>query len=156
MRALIQRVTRAAVKVAGATTAAIGPGLVILVGVEERDSTGEAQSLAQKIAQLRIFDDAQGRLNLCALDVGAQALVISQFTLYANVRRGRRPDFIQAARPETAAPLIESFSQALAAQGVAVQNGVFGAHMLVEIHNDGPVTIWFDTDELARPRRAGA
>jgi len=154
MRALIQRVTQAAVYVEGQTVGAIGQGLVILLGISDSDTAATAESLAHKIAQLRIFGDSEGRFNFCAADVGAAALVISQFTLYADTRKGRRPSLTQAAKPEVAAPLVESFAQALDAHGVPVKRGVFGAHMLVEIHNDGPVTIWLDTDDLARPRRA--
>ena len=156
MRALIQRVTQAAVHVEGQTVSAIGQGLVILLGITDGDTIATAEGLAQKIAQLRIFGDSAGRFNLCALDVGAAALVIAQFTLYADTRSGRRPSLTRAARPNVAAPLVENFTLALQAQGVPVQRGVFGAHMLVEIHNDGPVTIWLDTDDLARPRRAPA
>jgi len=154
MRALIQRVTQAAVYVEGQTVGAIGQGLVILLGITDGDTAATAEGLAHKIALLRIFGDSEGRFNLCATDVGAAALVISQFTLYADTRKGRRPSLTQAAKPEVAAPLVESFAQALDAHGVPVKRGVFGAHMLVEIHNDGPVTIWLDTDDLARPRRA--
>jgi len=154
MRALIQRVTQAAVHVEGQTVGAIGQGLVILLGISDSDTAATAESLAHKIAQLRIFGDSEGRFNFCAADVGAAALVISQFTLYADTRKGRRPSLTQAAKPEVAAPLVERFAQALDAHGVPVKRGVFGAHMLVEIHNDGPVTIWLDTEELARPRRA--
>ena len=154
MRALIQRVTQAAVHVEGQTVGAIGQGLVILLGISDSDTAATAESLAHKIAQLRIFGDSEGRFNFCAADVGAAALVISQFTLYADTRKGRRPSLTQAARPDVAAPLVERFAQALDAHGVPVKCGVFGAHMLVEIHNDGPVTIWLDSDDLARPRRA--
>lgn len=154
MRALIQRVTQAAVYVEGQTISAIGQGLVILLGISVSDTAATAEGLAHKIVQLRIFGDSEGRFNLCATEMGAAALVISQFTLYADTRKGRRPSLTQAAKPEVAAPLVERFAQALDAHGVPVKRGVFGAHMLVEIHNDGPVTIWLDTDDLARPRRA--
>lgn len=156
MRALIQRVTHAKVRVEGETVGAIERGLVVLLGVTHGDSAATAADLAQKIAQLRIFGDSAGRFNLSALDVGAAALVISQFTLYADTRKGRRPSLTQAASPDSAAPLVAHFAQALQAQGVPVQCGVFGANMLVEIHNDGPVTLWLDSADHARPRRAPA
>jgi D-tyrosyl-tRNA(Tyr) deacylase len=122
---------------------------VILVGTTHDDTSAQADVLARKTANLRIFEDEAGKMNLSALAVNAEALVISQFTLYADCRRGRRPSFTQAARPEVAEPLIEHFIQALRAEGISrVASGVFGAHMLIEIHNDGPVTITLDTDEL--------
>ncbi len=148
MRALIQRVTHAAVKVDQQTVGRIEQGLVVLLGVTHSDTNKQARLLAEKMAGLRIFSDANGKMNLSLLDVQGGALVISQFTLYANSKRGRRPDFIAAARPEQAAPLVEYFVSVLGEAGVnPVQTGVFGAHMLVEIHNDGPVTIMLDTDE---------
>ncbi len=149
MRAILQRVKRGSVAVDGRVVAAIGAGLVILVGSTHTDTPEAAETLARKAANLRIFEDAEGKMNRSALDVGAEALVISQFTLYADCRRGRRPSFTDAARPEIAEPLIESFMRALQVEGIArVERGVFGAHMLVEIHNDGPVTIGLDTEEL--------
>lgn len=154
MRALVQRVTQAAVHVEGQTVGSIGQGLVILLGIADGDTAAIAEGLAKKIAQMRIFGDSGGRFNVCATDLGAAALVISQFTLYADTRKGRRPSLTQAAQPDVAAPLVEHFAQALETHGVPVRRGVFGAHMLVEIHNDGPVTIWLDTNDLARPRRA--
>ena len=154
MRAVIQRVTQAAVTVDGQEVARSGPGLCILLGVGEDDGPAEAAELAVKVAQLRIFRDADGYFNRSILDVAGEALVVSQFTLYADCRRGRRPSFSAAARPEVAAPLVEHFAQALRAAGVPVQTGIFGAMMLVEIHNDGPVTIVLDTEELHRPRRS--
>lgn len=148
MRALLQRVTHGAVTVEQKTVGAIQRGLVILVGVTHTDNEETARFLAQKIANLRIFEDAAGKFNLSALDVGAELLVISQFTLYADARRGRRPDFISAARPEIAEPLVETFAQSLEATGLLVARGEFQAKMLVEIWNDGPVTIFLDTEEL--------
>jgi len=149
MRAILQRVKQGSVAVDGRIVAAIGPGLVILVGSTHADTPDAAETLAHKAANLRIFEDAEGKMNRSALDVGAEALVISQFTLYADCRRGRRPSFTDAARPEIAQPLIENFVRALQVEGVTrVERGVFGAHMLVEIHNDGPVTIVLDTEEL--------
>lgn len=150
MRALLQRVTRGAVSVNAATVGTIQGGLVVLVGVTHADDESTAQFLAQKIANLRIFEDADGKFNLSALDVNAELLVISQFTLYADARRGRRPDFIAAARPEQAEPLVESVARHLEQMGLRVARGQFQAKMLVEIWNDGPVTIWLDTDELRK------
>lgn len=147
MRVLLQRVTRAAVTVAGAEIGAIGPGLVALVGVAGTDDSGTAAALAAKVARLRIFAGAEGRFDRSALDVGAAVLVVSQFTLYADTRRGRRPSFTAAARPETAAPLIERFAAELRALGLRTAGGRFGEHMLVELVNDGPVTIWIDSAE---------
>ncbi len=148
MRAVLQRVSRAAVTVAGEPVAAIGRGLVVLVGVAQGDSTEEARKLARKAAELRIFPDAEGRFNLSLLDVDGEALVVSQFTLLADVRRGRRPSFTHAARPEAAEPLVEAFAQAMREAGVSVQTGRFGARMAVELVNDGPVTIVLDSREL--------
>lgn len=145
MRAVIQRVREASVSVDDQIVGAIGAGLVILVGVTHADDEGAARLLAQKIATLRIFEDAAGKFNLSALDVGASALVVSQFTLYADTRRGRRPDFIDAARPEVAEPLIEKFVARLREQGLKVETGKFQARMLVKILNDGPVTIIVDS-----------
>ena len=145
MRAVIQRVREASVTVDRQIVGAIGAGLVILIGVTHGDDESDARFLAQKIATLRIFEDAAGKFNLSALDVGAAALVVSQFTLYADVRRGRRPDFIDAARPEIAEPLIARFVALLREQGLSVETGVFQAHMLVKLENDGPVTIILDS-----------
>jgi D-tyrosyl-tRNA(Tyr) deacylase len=141
VRAVIQRVREASVSVDGAIVGAIGAGLVILVGVTHDDNEDDARWLAQKIATLRIFEDGAGKFNLSALDVSAGALVVSQFTLYADARRGRRPDFIDAARPEVAEPLIERFVARLREQGLRVEVGRFQARMVVKILNDGPVTI---------------
>lgn len=141
MRLVLQRVRRGQVSVDGRPVAAIERGLVILVGVGHGDSEEQAEALAEKVATLRIFEDAQGKTNLSLQDVGGQALVVSQFTLYADTRKGRRPSFIDAALPEAAEPLVRRFAEGLAARGVPTQTGVFGAHMLVEIENDGPVTI---------------
>ena len=147
MRALVQRVTRGSVTIEGRVTGAINAGLVILLGVNVNDTAADGELLASKIANLRIFTDADGKFNLSALEVKAEMLVVSQFTLYADTRRGRRPGFTDAARPEVAIPLYEQFVTQLRAQGSTVVTGEFGADMLVEIHNDGPVTIWLDTDE---------
>lgn len=153
MRAVIQRVARAAVAVQGETVGEIGRGLVVLLGVAQGDGPEEAQRLATKTAELRIFTDAEGKFNLSLLDVGGEALVVSQFTLLADARKGRRPSFTNAAPPEVAEPLVEQFIAALRERGVRVASGRFAAKMLVDIQNDGPVTILLDTADLERPRR---
>lgn len=153
MKVVIQRVRRAAVTVDGEAVASVGRGLLALVGVAEGDGQEEALRLARKCAELRIFADAEGKFNLSLLDVGGEALVVSQFTLLADVRRGRRPSFVAAARPESAEALVEAFTQAMRDAGVPTQTGRFGAKMAVELVNDGPVTIVLDSDELERPRR---
>jgi D-tyrosyl-tRNA(Tyr) deacylase len=145
MRAVLQRVQKASVTVDDETIGAIDAGLVIFVGVTHDDDETDARWLAQKIATLRIFEDDSGKFNRSVLDLGASALVVSQFTLYADARRGRRPDFIAAARPEIAEPLIERFSALLREQGLRVETGKFQARMLVQIFNDGPVTIILDS-----------
>lgn len=150
MRALIQRVTSSRVTIGNRVSGSISAGLVILLGVGNCDTEAEAALLAEKIAGLRIFADAEGKFNLSAADVQAEILVVSQFTLYADCRKGRRPSFIDAARPETAIPLYESFCAKLRALEFTVATGEFGADMLVEIHNAGPVTIWLDTVDLPR------
>ena len=144
MRVILQRVKHAKVSVDEKPVAEIGQGLVILLGVGHADGEEQAKFLAEKISMLRIFEDAQGKTNLSILDVGGSAIVVSQFTLYADTRKGRRPSFTDAALPEVAAPLVEKFAAFLAARGVPTQMGEFGAHMLVEIQNDGPVTIWME------------
>lgn len=141
MRVIIQRVNHGSVKVNGETIAKIGLGLVILVGVGFNDGDEQIEYLVNKIANLRIFEDEEGKINRSILDVGGKAIVVSQFTLYADTRRGRRPGFTEAAPPEIASPLVDKFADFLQATGVPTQKGKFGAHMLVEIHNDGPVTI---------------
>jgi D-tyrosyl-tRNA(Tyr) deacylase len=141
MRLVLQRVREAAVTVGGDVVARIGPGMVVLIAVARDDGIEEAKFLANKVANLRIFADAQGKFNLSALDVGGEALVVSQFTLYGDARKGRRPSFVEAAPPEIAEPLIERFVSFLGEEGLHVETGVFGAMMMVEIHNDGPVTI---------------
>ena len=149
MRVLLQRVTTGSVRVDDEIVGQIGPGLVLLVGVTHSDGEAEAKKLARKVAHLRIFEDEAGKLNRSVLDMGGEILVISQFTLYANARKGRRPSFINAARPAQAEPLIEYFIAQLQEHGVShIATGRFGASMLVEIHNDGPVTIWLDSDQL--------
>ncbi len=149
MRLILQRVRRGSVSVDGRVVGAVEQGFVALVGVTHGDTQTEAELLAKKTANLRVFEDDQGKMNLSALDVGGGVLVISQFTLYADTRKGRRPSFIDAAPPETASPLVDFYAERLRAEGVArVEQGMFGAMMLVEIHNDGPVTIVLDTDAL--------
>jgi D-tyrosyl-tRNA(Tyr) deacylase len=144
MRALIQRVISGKVTIEEKTVARIGRGMVILLGIGRGDTEEQACFLAEKIANLRVFEDPTSKFNLSLLDIGGEALIISQFTLYGDARKGRRPSFSEAARPETAAPLVDKFSGFLRVQGVPCQSGVFGAHMLVEIQNDGPVTIWLE------------
>ncbi|MBI2913680.1 MAG: D-tyrosyl-tRNA(Tyr) deacylase [Chloroflexi bacterium] len=153
MRVVIQRVSRASVSVGGETVASIGWGLLVLVGVAPGDDEAEARWLARKCAELRIFSDAEGKFNLSLLEVGGEALVVSQFTLLADARRGRRPSFEGAAAPEVAAPLVETFAEAMRETGVATRTGRFGAKMSVELVNEGPVTILLDSEELDRPRR---
>lgn len=144
MRALIQRVSSASVKVADKEVARIGKGVVVLLGVGLGDGEAQAQYLAEKTANLRIFEDVDGKMNLSLIDIGGEALVVSQFTLYADSAKGRRPSFVEAAAPNIAEPLVVRFADLLAAQGISTQTGVFGAHMLVEINNEGPVTIWLE------------
>ena len=144
MRLVLQRVRRGSVEVKGRSLAEIGPGLVILLGVGHGDGEEQARYLAEKVANLRIFEDEQGKINRSVLEVGGAAIVVSQFTLYADTRKGRRPSFMEAALPELASPLVDLFAQSLIEQGVPTQTGEFGAHMLVEIANDGPVTIWME------------
>ena len=154
MRAVLQRVTRASVAIEGETVGAIGRGLLVLLGVAQGDGEAQAERLATKTAELRIFPDETGRFNRSLLEVGGAALVVSQFTLLADVRRGRRPSFTDAAPPERAAQLVDAYVQRLRTSGVPVETGRFGATMQVELVNDGPVTIVLDTDDLERPRRA--
>ncbi|MBK9007084.1 MAG: D-tyrosyl-tRNA(Tyr) deacylase [Anaerolineae bacterium] len=144
MRALIQRVSHASVTVDQQTISSIGKGLLILLGVGHGDGEEQANFLAEKTANLRIFEDEQGKTNLSILDVKGEAIVVSQFTLYANTQKGRRPSFIEAALPDVAEPLVNRFIELLRGHGVPTQTGKFGAHMEVEIHNDGPVTIWLE------------
>lgn len=145
MRALVQRVTRARVTVEAGERGRIGRGLLVLLGATHADGEAEADWLAARVAGLRIFADAGGRMNLDVREAGGAALVVPQFTLYGDARRGRRPDFLAAARPEQAEPLVERFCTALAAAGVRVERGVFRAHMEVELVNDGPVTLMIET-----------
>lgn len=148
MRALLQRVSRASVSVGGEVVSQIGAGMLVLVGVGREDSEGDARYLAEKIAGLRIFSDEAGKFNLSLFDIGGELLVISQFTLFADTRKGRRPSFIAAAPPEQAEVLMDKFVDMLRAQGLRVSTGRFGEHMHVELLNDGPVTIWLDSKLL--------
>ena len=146
MRALIQRTTRSSVTVDGEVVGRIGPGLTVLLGVGPDDGPAQVTWLARKVANLRIFADDAGRMNRSLIDIGGGALVISQFTLYGDCAKGRRPSFVKAARPELAEPLYERFCDALATEGVSeVARGVFGGDMKVELLNDGPVTLMIDT-----------
>ena len=158
MRVLLQRVSRASVSVDDRETGAIGAGLLLLVGIAANDDASALHSMVEKIANLRIFEDANGRMNLSARDrlaSGEQVgvLVVSQFTLYGDIRRGRRPSFSRAAAPELARPMVDRFSDLFAEQGLIVERGEFGAHMQVSLINDGPVTIWIDSDDFKQPRR---
>ncbi len=148
MRVLVQRVSRAQVDVAGETVGKIGRGFLLLVGAGHGDTGAEVDYLAEKIANLRIFADDEGKMNRSALDGGYEMLVVSQFTLHGNVRKGRRPSFIGAAPPDVAEPLVDLFAEKLRSYGLKVEQGIFGADMAVSLVNDGPVTIWLDTDEL--------
>jgi D-tyrosyl-tRNA(Tyr) deacylase len=151
MKVVVQRVRQGQVSVGGETIGKIDQGLVILLGAGHDDRQAEADRLATKIANLRIFADAAGKTNLSVLDVDGEALLISQFTLYADCRKGRRPSFVHAAPPDVAAPLVDHFADRLRQAGIRrVATGEFGAMMLVEIHNDGPFTIILDSDDLKR------
>ncbi len=147
MRALLQRVTRAEVRVDGASVGSIGPGLLVLLGVGAGDDGATADALARRICELRVFQDEAGRTNRSLLDVGGAALVVSQFTLYADTRRGRRPGFSAAAAPDAARELWQRVTAGIRAQGIRVAVGEFGAKMAVELVNDGPFTIWLDTED---------
>jgi D-tyrosyl-tRNA(Tyr) deacylase len=155
VRALLQRVKRAEVRIDGRAIAAIGPGLLILLGVGEEDDEFVASGLAAKVAGLRVFADPEGLTNLSLQDVGGEALVVSQFTLYADARRGRRPSFVAAAGPVVGERLYEVFCEILRSLKVPVRQGSFGAHMDVELVNDGPFTVWLDSAELGIAPREG-
>jgi D-tyrosyl-tRNA(Tyr) deacylase len=146
MRVLLQRVTRAEVTVEGVVKGSIGPGLMALVGVGPEDTAEIASALAAKSVDLRIFRDDEGRTNRSLADTGGAMLVVSQFTLYGDTRKGRRPSFIHAAKPDLAAELVEVFAAAIEERGISVGRGEFGAEMEVELVNDGPMTIWLDSD----------
>ncbi len=154
MKAVVQRVREASVEVDGQTIGSIGPGLVVLLGIAGNDSEEDVDYLAEKITNLRIFQDAAGKMNLSLGEINGSVLVISQFTLLADTRKGRRPSFIQAAPPELAEPLYDTFVHRLESQGLRVACGIFGAHMLVKIFNDGPVTLVLDSADRFRPRKS--
>jgi D-tyrosyl-tRNA(Tyr) deacylase len=141
---LVQRVARAAVHVDGDLVSEIGHGLLVFIGVHTSDREWEAHRVAEKIAHLRVFNDDAGQMNLSVLDIAGEVLVVSQFTLYGDTRRGRRPSFVEAARPEVAEPLVQAVTNRLGVLGIVTASGVFGVHMDVELTNDGPVTIWID------------
>jgi D-aminoacyl-tRNA deacylase len=148
MRALIQRVSHARVTVDNEIVGQIEQGLLILLGVGQGDTETQGKILAEKIVHLRIFEDAEGKMNRSLLDIGGQALIVSQFTLYADTRRGRRPSFIRAAHPTIAEPLFEHFKTCIAEYSVPIASGIFGAFMDIQLCNQGPVTIWLDTEEM--------
>src|SRR5438105_8844511 len=148
MRVLLQRVSRASVAVNGEIVGQIGQGLLVLLGIGHGDSEAQIKTLTEKIVHLRIFEDEAGKMNRSLLDIGGEVLVVSQFTLYADIRKGRRPSFTKAAPPSLAEPLVECFKALVAAHGLKVASGVFGAYMDVKLNNDGPVTIWMDSEEL--------
>lgn len=151
MKALVQRVSRAAVRVDGRATGTIAAGLLLLVGATHDDGPEDADWLARKVASLRIFSDPRGLMNLDVREAGGGCLVVPQFTLYGDARRGRRPEFLRAARPEHAEPLIERFCATLSDEGVAVERGVFRAHMEVELVNDGPVSLLIESPRAEEP-----
>lgn len=148
MRVLLQRVARARVTIDDRVSGEIGPGLLLLVGVGRGDPPEQADRLAEKVAHLRVFEDAEGKTNLALADVDGAALVVSQFTLYADLRKGRRPSWTAAEDPGLAAERVEAFARALEERGVRVARGEFGAHMRVELVNDGPLTIWIDGEAM--------
>ncbi len=148
MRALIQRVRRSDVRIGGEVVGSIGPGMTVLIGVGDMDTEAEAAKIARKIEGLRIFEDDAGKMNRSITEIGGHILAISQFTLYADARKGRRPSFVHAALPDKAEPLVQAVVAQLRAAGIHVETGRFGAEMLVTIENDGPVTIWLDSAEL--------
>ena len=146
MRIVLQRVKRGSVSINGRKVAEIGAGLVLLLGIAPQDTEEQARYLANKIANLRIFEDDAGKMNRSVLEVGGEAIVVSQFTLFADTHKGRRPAYIGAAPPEIASPLVDRFAELLSMEGVSTQKGEFGAMMEVEIVNDGPVTIWMERE----------
>lgn len=148
MRAVVQRVTDADVSVDNKITGAIGKGFVVLLGVEEGDAESDADYMAEKITGMRVFDDSEGKMNLSLMDIGGELLSVSQFTLLADARKGRRPSFIKAARPEEANRLYEYFNEKVREKGIRIAQGVFQTEMLVRINNDGPVTILLDSKKL--------
>lgn len=156
MRAVLQRVSGASVTVDGALIGAIEGGLLVYLGIAPDDSEAEVEWFGRKVSEMRIFEgagDREGQMDRAVVEAGGAILVVSQFTLYADTRKGRRPSFVDAAAPEVAAPLVERCMDALRARGLRVEGGRFGAHMLVDAVNDGPVTIILDSEEMGRPRR---
>ena len=149
MRALVQRVRSASVTVDGERVGAIGQGFLILLGIGKGDGEAQIKLLSEKIVHLRVFEDDEGKMNRSLLECGGQVLVVSQFTLYADTRKGRRPSFLDAAPPALAEPLVERFKAAIAAHGITVAGGIFGASMDVQLLNYGPVTIWLDSEQFA-------
>ena len=153
MRALIQRVAQASVSVDGEVVGSIGPGLVVFLGIGKEDAKEDAAYLVEKVANLRIFADAEDRFNLSALESGSEVLMVSQFTLYADTRKGRRPSFVDAAPPQDAEPLFQHTVAMFRERGIKVEAGRFQQHMLVQLINDGPVTLMLDSKDRYRPRR---
>ncbi|MEJ2635996.1 MAG: D-aminoacyl-tRNA deacylase [Calditrichia bacterium] len=153
MKAVIQRVSEASVDVDGKVVGKIGRGFAVLLGIHEEDEEADAEYLANKIANLRVFEDAEGKMNISLQEIQGEVLAISQFTLYADTRKGRRPSFIKAAIPEKAEPLYEYFIKCMEKQNVSAARGVFGAMMMVKIFNQGPVTIIIDSEDRLKPRR---
>ena len=153
MRALVQRVSKASVAVGSELLGRIGPGLVVLLGISRDDSDPEARYIADKVVNLRIFPDEEGKFSRSALETGAELLIVSQFTLFGDTRKGRRPSFVEAAPPEHAEELFNRAAALLRETGLKVETGRFQTHMLVSIHNDGPVTIMLDSADRKRPRR---
>ena len=150
MRLIIQRVTQASVTVSGSVVGAINKGYLVLVGIGQNDTEAIVEKMADKMMRLRIFSDENDKINLSLQDVGGQLLLVSQFTLYADCRKGRRPGFEKSAKPDQAQPLYEAFNEALRHEGINVATGIFGADMKIELLNDGPVTIMLDSDEVIR------
>ncbi|GER88165.1 D-aminoacyl-tRNA deacylase [Dictyobacter vulcani] len=150
MRAVVQRVSRASVVVDDQIVGSIGRGFLVLLGIGPEDGEPQVKQLVDKLAYLRVFEDDAGKMNLSVLDIQGEVLVVSQFTLYADIRKGRRPSFTAAAPPSLAEPLVARFKDSIAAHGLQVSGGIFGAHMEVSLVNDGPVTILMDSDQLSR------
>ncbi len=153
MRAVVQRVSNASVTIGAEQVGTIGRGLVVLLGISRTDTEDEAQHVVGKVVNLRIFDDDAGKFDRSALDIGAELLIVSQFTLYGDTRKGRRPSFIEAAPPDQAEKLFDQTVELFRQTGLGVETGRFQAHMMVSINNDGPVTVMLDSADRERPRR---